>query len=157
MNKKFKFLLIDDYTSIIGILCRSTLDLHSFIVLVLGQMNELFKMAFKRLRQLFELLIGSFFWGDQKLSTHLKMPVYPHIRALKMGNKLAASLMWSMKCEHSTNRKYTISCFKFMVLCKVIRRRPTARGKFLYNIRAPAKEKKISLQIVVQMSFILYY
>ena len=55
MNKKFAFLLIDDYTSIIGILCRSTLDLHSFIVLVLGQMNELFKMAFKRLRQLFEL------------------------------------------------------------------------------------------------------
>ena len=153
MNKKFKFLLIDDYTSIIGILCRSTLDLHSFIVLVLGQMNELFKMAFKRLRQLFELLRDD----DQKLSTHLKMPVYPHIRALKMGNKLAASLMWSMKCEHSTKRKYTISCFKFMVLCSVIRRRPTARGKFLYNIRAPAKEKKISLQIVVQMSFILYY
>ena len=87
MNKKFKFLLIDDYTPIIGILCRSTLDLHSFIVLVLGQMNELFKMAFKRLRQLFEL------FDDQKLSTHLKMPVYPHIRALKMGNKLAASLM----------------------------------------------------------------
>ena len=59
MNKKFAFLLIDDYTSIIGILCRSTLDLHSFIVLVLGQMNELFKMAFKRLRQLFEL----FWWS----------------------------------------------------------------------------------------------
>ena len=81
-----------------------------------------------------------------------------------MGNKLAASLMWSMKCEHSTNRKYTISCFKFMVLCKVIRRRPTARGKFLYNIRAPAKIQRIKKNYqfattpnssVVQMSFIL--
>ena len=81
-----------------------------------------------------------------------------------MGNKLAASLMWSMKCEHSTNRKYTISCFKFMVLCKVIRRRPTARGKFLYNIRAPAKIQRIKKYYqfattpnssVVQMSFIL--
>ena len=29
-----------------------------------------------------------------------------------------------------------------MVLCKVILRRPTARGKFLYNIRAPEKVRK---------------
>ena len=31
--------------------------------------------------------------GGQKVSTHLKMPVYPHIRARSIGKRLAASLM----------------------------------------------------------------
>ena len=39
MNKKFKFLLIDDYTSIIGILCRSTLD-FTFIYCLGSWSNE---------------------------------------------------------------------------------------------------------------------
>ena len=41
----------------------------------------------------------------QKLSATLKIPVYPQILALKMGNRLAASPMWSMKWVHSTSSR----------------------------------------------------
>ena len=67
----------------------------------------------------------------QKLWTHRKIPVYPHILARRMGKRLAASPMWSMKWEHSTRRKYTTSCWRFNDLCKVILRSPTPRGRFL--------------------------
>jgi hypothetical protein len=41
----------------------------------------------------------------QKLSATLNIPVYPQILALKIGKRLAASPMWSMKWVHSTSRR----------------------------------------------------
>ena len=100
-------------------------------------------------------LLFSFAWSSlslpawegccQKLSATRNIPVYPHIRPLKIGNRLAASPTWSMKLEHSTRRRYTVSLPSagFRDLCKVTLLKPTAFGRFLYSIRAPEGETKL--------------
>ena len=100
-------------------------------------------------------LLFSFAWSSlslpawegccQKLSATRNIPVYPHIRPLKIGNRFAASPTWSMKLEHSTRRRYTVSrpSAGFRDLCKVTLLKPTAFGRFLYSIRAPEGETKL--------------
>jgi hypothetical protein len=80
----------------------------------------------------------------QKLSATRNIPVYPHIRPLKIGNRFAASPTWSMKLEHSTRSRYTVSLPSagFRDLCNVTLLKPTAFGRFLYSIRAPERETK---------------
>ena len=106
-------------------------------------------------------LLFSFAWSSlslpawegccQKLSATRNIPVYPHIRPLKIGNRLAASPTWSMKLEHSTRRRYTVSLPSagFRDLCKVTLLKPTAFGRFLYSIRAPERETK-SLKVFTE-------
>lgn len=67
----------------------------------------------------------------QKVCIGRQSPVQPHRRARSAGIKKAANEMSLNRSAHSQTNRYILSPFCEVLLCKAMRRRPAARGKYL--------------------------
>lgn len=72
----------------------------------------------------------------QKVCIGRQSPVQPHRRARNAGIKKAANEMSLNRSAHSQTNRYILSPFCEVLLCKAMRRRPAARGKYLKGVES---------------------